>query len=169
MALIVAFLIPESPVWLVSRDCIEKAEKSLKKLGMGGGQNMLQGIQATLAHESEETAEAQGQPTYRECFQGVNLRRTRIIILLNILQQFVGMALLVNGAYFLIMAGMSARYSLMVTLIGVASNMVAGAVSWYTIPKYGRRTMILISIVLDGVTWLSMGIAACFKSSAAQW
>lgn len=130
---------------------------------------MLQRIQATLAHEDDDTAQGRGPPTYRECFQGVNLRRTRIIIFLNILQQFVGMALLQNGAYFLTMAGMSAKYSLMVNLIGVASNMVANMISWYTVPRFGRRTMILISIVLDIFSWAALGIAACFSTSAAGW
>ncbi|GKT84481.1 LOW QUALITY PROTEIN: maltose permease [Colletotrichum tofieldiae] len=166
VAVIAAFLLPESPVWLIARDHIEKAEKSLQRLGTGGSHNMLQRIRATLTHEEDES---QGPPTFRECFQGVNFRRTRIIVWLNVLQQFVGMALLTNGAYFLIMAGMSARYSLMVNLIGVASNMVANAISWHTVPRFGRRTMILISIVLDCVAWLSMGIAACFGSAAAQW
>ncbi|KAF9877076.1 hypothetical protein CkaCkLH20_05342 [Colletotrichum karsti] len=169
VAIIAAFLLPESPVWLISRDNIEKAEKSLTKLGTAGGQNMLQRIQATLAHEDDETAQGRSQPTYRECFQGTNLRRTRIIIFLNILQQFVGMALLQNGAYFLTMAGMPAKYSLMVNLIGVASNMVANMISWYTVPRFGRRTMILFSIVLDILSWAAMGIAACFSTSAAQW
>ncbi|KAF4873913.1 MFS transporter fmqE [Colletotrichum siamense] len=169
VAVIAALLLPESPVWLISQDNIEKADKSLQKLGTAGGQNMLQRIQATLAHEDDDTAQGRGPPTYRECFQGVNLRRTRIIIFLNILQQFVGMALLQNGAYFLTMAGMSAKYSLMVNLIGVASNMVANMISWYTVPRFGRRTMILISIVLDIFSWAAMGIAACFNTSAAGW
>ncbi|KAI8241679.1 MFS transporter fmqE [Colletotrichum sp. SAR 10_98] len=154
VAVIAALLLPESPVWLISQDNIEKAERSLQKLGTAGGQNMLQRIQATLAHEDDDTAQGRGPPTYRECFQGVNLRRTRIIIFLNILQQFVGMALLQNGAYFLTMAGMSAKYSLMVNLIGVASNMVANMIS---------------CIVLDIFSWAAMGIAACFNTSAAGW
>ncbi|TDZ19341.1 MFS transporter fmqE [Colletotrichum orbiculare MAFF 240422] len=167
MAVIAAALIPESPVWLVSRDHIEKAEKSVQRLGTAGGSSMLQRIQATLAHEDDDRT--LGPPTYRECFQGVNLRRTRIIVFLNLLQQFVGMALLTNGAYFLIMAGMSARYSLMVNLIGVVSNMVANAISWYTVPRFGRRRMILISIVLDFGAWAGMGVAGCFSTPGANW
>ncbi|KAL3304749.1 maltose permease [Colletotrichum asianum] len=152
VAIIAALLLPESPVWLISQDHIEKAEKSLQKLGTAGGQNMLQRIQATLAHEDDDTVQGRGPPTYRECFQG-----------------FVGMALLQNGAYFLTMAGMSAKYSLMVNLIGVASNMIANMISWYTVPRFGRRTMILISIVLDIFSCAAMGIAACFNTSAAGW
>ncbi|KAF4440773.1 maltose permease [Fusarium acutatum] len=79
------------------------------------------------------------------------------------------MAVLTNGAYFLIMAGMSAQYSPMVNLIGVASHMVSNAISWYTVPRFGRRTMVLLSISLDILGCASMGIPACFLSQATQW
>ncbi|KAF7553423.1 hypothetical protein G7Z17_g3666 [Cylindrodendrum hubeiense] len=166
---ILAFIcLPESPVWLVSQDRFEDAQKSLQRLGTSG-ENMLQKIQATVAHEDEGLLETQGPPTYWECFQGVNFRRTYIIVILNILQQFVGIALVSNGAYFLLMAGMSAKYSLMVNLVGIASNMVVNMASWYTIPRFGRRTMILFSIALDCCAWVGMGVAGCFKTSAANW
>lgn len=104
-----------------------------------------------------------------ECFQGVNFRRTYIMVVLNILHQFVGIELVSNGAYFLLMAGMSTKYSLMVNLIGVASNIVVNMASWYTVPRFGRRTMILFSIVLDFCAWLGMGVAGCFTTSVANW
>lgn len=165
--------LPESPVWLLSRDRVERAEASLQRLGVANHGRLLQQMMATIQHERQDpTASKQGEgaATYREAFRGrVNARRSGIIILLNVLQNLVGMAILSNGAYFLLMAGMSAKYSLMVNLIGVVSNMVANAISWYTVSRYGRRTMILISIALDVTVWFSMGIAGCFSSSAASW
>lgn len=130
---------------------------------------MLQRIQMTLATEDDTTTGVEEAPTFMECFKGTNLRRTLIIIWLNLIQSIVGMALMANGAYFLIMAGMSPTHSLMVNLIGVASNMVVNMLSWYTVPRFGRRTMILLSIILDVTAWASMGIAACFPSKAAEW
>ncbi|TVY64429.1 MFS transporter fmqE [Fusarium oxysporum f. sp. cubense] len=168
LSVIVALLLPESPVWLIYKRKMDKATRSLNKLGTGNDESMLERIQTTLATEAvtEDAGEGSG---YSDCFKGTNLRRTAIIIWLNLIQQFVGMALLTNGAYFLIMAGMSPQYSLMVNLIGVASNMVANAISWYTVPRFGRRTMILFSISLDILAWASMGIAACFSTQTAQW
>ncbi|XEU96167.1 hypothetical protein FSHL1_001452 [Fusarium sambucinum] len=83
------------------------------------------------------------------------------------IQQCIGMSLIANAAYFLTMAGMSSRYSLMV--IGISLTMVASVISWYTIPRYGRRRMILISHFLDNAAWLAMGIAGCFSTEAAKW
>ncbi|KAM0238450.1 hypothetical protein ACHAPO_003415 [Fusarium lateritium] len=77
------------------------------------------------------------------------------------------MSLIANAGYFLTLAGMSSRYSLMV--IGISLTMVASVISWYTIPRYGRRRMILISHFLDNAAWLAMGIAGCFSTEAAKW
>ncbi|KAF4976648.1 hypothetical protein FZEAL_6710 [Fusarium zealandicum] len=169
IAVIAALILPESPVWLVSKKSADKAMKSLERLGTNKDHSMLERIQVTLAAENTDPSHHEGAPTFSECFKGTNLRRTLVIIWLNILQQFVGISLVSNGAYFLIMAGMSAQYSLMVNLIGIASNMVANMISWYTVPRFGRRTMILFSIILDIGAWLAMGVAGCFSTTAAQW
>ncbi|KAH7008966.1 general substrate transporter [Ilyonectria destructans] len=163
IAVVAGVLLPESPVWLIANDQVEKAAESLEKLGTDRDASMLMRIQASLGHEG------QGAPTFKECFQKTDLRRTLIIIWLNMIQSFVGMAIMANSAYFLIMAGMSAKYSLMVNAIGIASNMVGNMTSWYTIPRFGRRTLIMISMGLDIMAWLSMGVAGCFSTSAARW
>ncbi|KAH6669194.1 general substrate transporter [Plectosphaerella plurivora] len=163
VAVLAGIVLPESPVWLVANDHIEKAAGALRKLGTDSDSSLLMRIQASLAHEGS------GAPTFKECFQNTDLRRTLIIVWLNMIQSFVGMSILANSAYFLIMAGMSPRYSLMVNSIGIAAAMVGNMTSWYTVPRFGRRSLILISLGLDNLAWLSMGIAACFTSAAAQW
>ncbi|KAF4814007.1 MFS transporter fmqE [Colletotrichum tropicale] len=165
-AMVVSLVLPESPVWLAGRNEIEKAKKALRRLGT---EQMLPDIVRTMETERDELGTGDATPSYKECFQGTNLRRTLIVMFLSTIQQFVGMSLMANGAYFLTMAGMSSRYSLMVNLIGIASNIFANAVSWYTIPKYGRRRMTLISLFLDCLAWATMGIAGCFQSDAAGW
>ncbi|CAG7555117.1 unnamed protein product [Fusarium equiseti] len=165
-AMVVALILPESPVWLASRGQIQKAQNSLDRLGT---QDMLPQILRTLEAEQSENIVHEGSPSYRECFQGINRRRTLLVMFLTSIQQCVGMSLIANAAYFLTMAGMSSRYSLMVNLIGISSTMVANMVSWYTIPRYGRRRMILISNCADNAAWLAMGIAGCFTTDAAKW
>ncbi|RBR18651.1 uncharacterized protein FIESC28_05928 [Fusarium coffeatum] len=165
-AMVVAFILPESPVWLASRGQIDKAQKSVERLGT---QDMLPQILRILEAEQSENEVHEGSPSYRECFQGINRRRTLLVMFLTSIQQCVGMSLIANAAYFLTMAGMSSRYSLMVNLIGISSTMLANMISWYTIPRYGRRRMILISNLADNGAWLAMGIAGCFTTDAAKW
>ncbi|KAJ1323624.1 MFS transporter SP family general alpha glucoside:H+ symporter [Microdochium nivale] len=165
-AMVVAWILPESPVWLASRDRIEKAQRSVKRIGI---EHMLPQMLRTIEAEREENTTREGGPTYRECFQGTNQRRTLLAIFLTSIQQCIGMSLIANAAYFLTMAGMSSRYSLMVNLIGISSSMVACMFSWYSVPRFGRRRMILISTFLDIMAWLAMGIAGCFSTAAASW
>ncbi|KAM0504735.1 hypothetical protein ACHAP8_002121 [Fusarium lateritium] len=120
----------------------------------------------TLEEERGQNALNEGFPTYRECFRNTDRRRTFLAMLSTSIQQCIGMSLIANAAYFLTMAGMSSRYSLMV--IGISLTMVASVISWYTIPRYGRRRMILISHFLDNAAWLAMGIAGCFSTEAAK-
>ncbi|ETS74962.1 hypothetical protein PFICI_13446 [Pestalotiopsis fici W106-1] len=168
-AVILVFILPESPVWLLLQERYDEAHQVIKRLGEKNSEQVLQGMQATLINERATEAHGSENPTYKECFQGTNLRRTRIIIILNLIQQFVGIAIVTNGAYFLTVAGMSSTNALMVNLIGIASSIVANMASWWTVSKFGRRTMTLISIGLDFLAWVSMGIAGCFSSSAAKW
>lgn len=109
------------------------------------------------------------QASYRDCFKGVNFRRTRIVIILNILQQFVGITLLSNSTYFLQLAGLSSKNSLMINQIGIGVNMIANSISWFTVPTIGRRKLILGSVILDFWSWIAMGIAGCFNNSTALW
>lgn len=164
--MLVAIILPESPVWLASRGRIDKAQRAVARIGI---EDMLPQMLRTIEAEREESAALDGGPTYRECFQGVNRRRTLLAMFLTSIQQCIGMSLIANAAYFLTMAGMSSRYSLMVNLVGIGSTMLANIFSWYSIPRFGRRRMILISTFLDTMAWLAMGVAGCFNTDAARW
>jgi SP family general alpha glucoside:H+ symporter-like MFS transporter len=168
IALAAYFALPESPVWLVANNRVEEAVTASHKLGLSGttgSNNMVGDMQITMALENNH----EESPTWKECFIGTNFRRTRIIIWLNILQQLVGIALLSNAAYFLQMAGMSATYSLMVNQVGVTANIVACIISWFSVRVYGRRQLILFSVILDAAVWLAMGISGLFNNSTAKW
>ncbi|KAF7537286.1 hypothetical protein G7054_g3833 [Neopestalotiopsis clavispora] len=169
LSIIAATTVPESLVWLLARDREVEAEKTIKHLEYPDDQAVRHGMRATLLHEQFLEARESGNPTYRENLQGTNLRRTRNIITLNLIEQFVGIAIVSNGVYFLTMAGMNSHDSLMVNLIGIASNVVANMASWYTVSRFGRLAMTLISIGLDFVAWVSMGIAGYSSTPAAKW
>lgn len=65
---------------------------------------------------------------------------------------------------------MSAHLSLVITQIGISCSIIAYAISWYTMTKFGRRAIMLWSAGVVSVLWLSIGVAGCFQSySAALW
>ncbi|KAK3896918.1 hypothetical protein C8A05DRAFT_39535, partial [Staphylotrichum tortipilum] len=86
----------------------------------------IQQIRATIQHEQSFVARARDS-AYAECFRGSNWRRTRIVALLNTLQQFIGVSLVSNSTYFFIMASMSPDMSLTINQIGVGMSMVCVA------------------------------------------
>ncbi|KAI7769623.1 hypothetical protein LZL87_003113 [Fusarium oxysporum] len=115
-SVIAALVVPESPVYLASKNKIDQARRALETLGCGNIDERISIIQATIQQEQRMNTE---QPSFAECFKGTNLRRTRIVALLNTLQQFMGITLVSNSTYFFIMAGMTPTFSLTLNQIGV--------------------------------------------------
>ncbi|KAF2010390.1 general substrate transporter [Aaosphaeria arxii CBS 175.79] len=166
LALLAALILPESPVILVSQDKTEAAQKSYSRLH-GSTSDValaLTQIRAVLDHEKELDASS-GNSSFSECFQGVNRRRTFIIIIVALLQYFLGVSILANANYFLIMAGMSPTQSLQMSQIGVGVSMVTIAIAFVTITKFGRRTIVLWSSIAAATVFVAMGIAGCFPDN----
>ena len=65
---------PESPWWLVRKDNIHAAARSLNRLGYKDVDTSLESIRRTVYVELVEEKET----SYMDCFRGVDLRRTEI-------------------------------------------------------------------------------------------
>ncbi|KAH7386037.1 general substrate transporter [Pyrenochaeta sp. MPI-SDFR-AT-0127] len=160
LALISAILIPESPVSLMARSKSDEARKAFNRLhGRRTDVNLvLDKIQAILDHEKAQETSA-GNASFAECFKGTNLRRTLIIVLVALLQYFLGVSLLANANYFLIIAGMSPTQSLQISQIGVGVQIVAIAIACVTMTVFGRRLIVLWSCMATGAVFVAMGAA----------
>jgi Na+/melibiose symporter-like transporter len=164
-------LIPESPYFLVMKDQLDKAQKSLEKLGNKSSQviPMLDQIVRVNEEEKARSAVAKGA-SFLECFRGVNWRRTRIILICNGLSQIIGASFMSNGPYFLVSAGMSAAKIGMMTEIGIGFGLASSILTAYLMAKCGRRRLIMFGLSLSTVFYTVMGIAGCFPSSStALW
>ncbi|KAH6699315.1 maltose permease MAL61 [Verticillium dahliae] len=69
--------------------------------------------------------------TFADCSKGTDLRRTRIVAVLNTLQQLTGVSLIANSTYFFIMAGMSPTMSLTINQAGVGASVACTLISWF--------------------------------------
>ncbi|KAH7319367.1 hypothetical protein BKA65DRAFT_529417 [Rhexocercosporidium sp. MPI-PUGE-AT-0058] len=140
LAIMTAFILPESPRYLITKSKRVAAEKAYIRLhgpktDVAAGLNT---IQSTIDHERAMTASAE-TATYADCFKGPNARRTWIITLITTMQHFLGVSLLSNANYFLIMAGMSPTKSLQVSQIGMGLQIAYTYISWFTMSWLGRR------------------------------
>lgn len=164
------FFIPESPYFLLRKEKLDEAAKALERLRNSKIDTsvLLQDMQALIV--SERHAASIGKDTsWRECFQGTNWRRTRIILYAQGLPQMIGSSFLANGPYFLISAGMTPLRTATVVEIGLALGVLSAIVTSVFMGKFGRRPICLFGTGIAVVLFLIMGISSCFKTSAALW
>lgn len=171
MILLFLPFLPESPYFLVMKNRLEKARKSLARLGNKSSEITELLEQMIRVNEEEKARSAASKETsFIECFRGTNWRRTRIILFCNGLQQVIGSSFMSNGPYFLVQAGMSSAKIGMMTEIGIGFGIASSILTAYLMTKVGSRRLIMFGLCLSTTFFTVMGIAGCFpKSSDALW
>jgi len=159
--------VPESPVYLIKRNYMDKALKSYKRLYSHEDPEARIAILQTVVEHELMAEKNQDSISYVQCFKGTNLRRTRIVIFANVIQQLIGMAFLINMTYFLQLGGMEASLAITLNLGKLAIGIVLLFATFWTMTKFGRRTLMVLGSALAGLIWLSIGIAGIFSSPQA--
>jgi len=163
--IITAICIPESPVYLLTKQRRVSAEKALSRLNREGTDVAL------LADKMEDalcsTNKVKASPL--DCFRGKERKRTLIILLSYTSPQLWGITLLANASYFMQTVGMPERPSLLLLVLGIVLGMVGNGVSIWSLSKFGRRPLILVGFGVTGLVWIGMGVANCFESEATIW
>jgi MFS family permease len=164
--IVVSFLIPESPTFYVRKQQIDKALKAQARLDPPGTDtnSVVEKIKADIEHEKLTS-----RSTYLECFHKRNIRRTFIVMWANSLTAVFGLQLLAKASYFLQIVGMKANTSIIFLILGIVLGLIANAVSVWVMSRVGRRPLIMWSLAISSLFWLSMGIANCFKGPAVTW
>jgi MFS family permease len=172
LPMLLAFLIPESPVHLVRKGKLELALKAQQRLSSAQDYDdadaQIEKIQVILQHEAEQAA-ADASTTYIECFKGTDLRRTLIAMFSTCLPQLFGLSLLGQGAYFLQIGGMDVRPSMIFLLTGLAGAMIGNIISLRSLTRWGRRTLILVTMVPITLLYIAMGICGTIENSKSVW
>lgn len=169
-ALVVGIIIPESPAYYLKRGNEEAARKVFTRLHKPEYvEANLQALAATLEHE-RLVSQATRDATFAECFKGTNLRRSRIVLFINVVQQALGVTFIANSTYFLILAGLAPSSSIDVLIIGLCAALVANVASWFLMTTVGRRRMIMINTTIVAIIWTTIAIAGFYPTSqAALW
>jgi len=164
-----AFLVPESPYYLIRNNKIEGAIKTLNKLYRHHAeevQSTIESIQDVIVHESEI-----GNATFAECFKGTNWRRTRVVLYANGLSQMTGATFLNNAPYFMVVAGLSSTHVAMIIEVGITMSILSTLFTFWAMTYFGRRSLVLGGIAFAAVLYVIMGIAAALpnQSSSTRW
>lgn len=167
-----AFLVPESPYYLVRQNKLDKASKAVSKLHPRWTAFQVENQVQTIRNATEhETGAEPSSTSFLECFRGTNWRRTRIVLYANGLSQMVGATFINNSPYFMVLAGLAATEVAMMVEIGIAMSIFSSILTCWALARIGRRPIVLGGIALAAVLFFAMGVSASVpeQSSASLW
>ncbi|KAI4864733.1 sugar transporter [Hypoxylon rubiginosum] len=161
---------PESPWWHVRHGNRDAAKASLLRLTSRNDPtfNADETI-AMIEHTNELEKRMKEGLTYRDCFKGIDLRRTEIVMGIWLVQTLGGQNLMGYFAYFLTQAGMDASNSFSLSMGQYALGMVGTAGSWFLMSRVGRRTIHFSGLCCQLLILLIVGSLAFSGSNGSVW
>ncbi|PYI33536.1 general substrate transporter [Aspergillus indologenus CBS 114.80] len=162
--LILVFLAPESPWWLIRRGRKEEALRSIKRLGKEKEEEAHQAL-AMMERTIEIEKEQGGNPSLIDLFKGTDLRRTAIACFCYAGQNFAGNLIANQATFFFEQAGMSSDRAFQLNLVNSCLQFVANALSWVITAWFGRRTVYLWGTATNITLLIILGIVASIEQN----
>ncbi|OAG04873.1 sugar transporter [Paraphaeosphaeria sporulosa] len=167
------YLAPESPWWCIRSGRKAEAELSLKRLARSSDFSQ-RDVDATLAlmlYTDEMEKQVQSGTRYRDCFKGVNLRRTEIVCMIWLAQTMSGTALSGLSAFFYEQAGISDSNAFKLSWGQSALGAVGTIASWFVLDKVGRKTLMFSGMCVIFVLLMITGCMGIPKeqTTATSW
>ncbi|KAI0159289.1 general substrate transporter [Pestalotiopsis sp. NC0098] len=161
---------PESPWWYVRHDDREAARRSLLRLTSPRDTSFnADETIAMIEHTNQLEKEVKAGTTFRDCFRGVDLRRTEIVVGIWLVQTLGGQNIMGYFAYFLTQAGMPASNSFSLSMAQYALGMVGTAGSWFLMARVGRRTIHFSGLLAQFILLVIVGSLAFAGTNASVW
>ncbi|KAI0008268.1 general substrate transporter [Xylariaceae sp. FL0662B] len=135
-------IMPESPWWLVGHEKMDKAARSLRRLGYNilNVEKRIAVISVTLEEIRRETEGA----SFIECFRKSNLRRTIVSVAPLSIQALCGVLFVAHySTYYQQLAGYSTEESFVLAIVMQILSMTGNISSWFVIDRVGRRDLTL--------------------------
>jgi sugar porter (SP) family MFS transporter len=135
-----AFLIPDSPRWLVKKKRIDDARDVLVRCGRTDAVKELSEIEESLSTNTGSSSE--------NLFSKKYLRPIIYAVLLAVFNQLSGInAIMYYAPRIFEMTGLGTNASLFQSTIIGATNLIFTIVAMFIIDKYGRRTLMIIGSI----------------------
>ncbi|GAA6006959.1 hypothetical protein JCM11491_001455 [Sporobolomyces phaffii] len=168
--LIGVFFATESPYFLVRQGRLEEAKAALIELGSEKpGAIPAEERVAQIQHTNEMEKAMSAGTSYLDCFRGTNLRRTEIAAMVWMIQTICGSGLIGQSTVFYQEAGLSVADSFSFNLGMYALGAVGTISSWWTMQRFGRRSLYLWGLEAMLVVLIGVGVTGFFKSTSASW
>ncbi|KAH8890415.1 general alpha-glucoside permease [Thozetella sp. PMI_491] len=167
------YLAPESPWWLIRKDRLEDAKRSLLRLTSLNADPNFNADEtiSMMIHTNELERSVTAGTSYWDCFKGTNLRRTEITVVVETIPQICGTALQAYSTYFYEQAGMSVANAFTMSMAQYAIGAVGTLLAWFMMSVAGRRTVYLGGLTALAIFLLVIGCVALVPRDnvSAQW
>ncbi|KAL4802727.1 general substrate transporter [Aspergillus unguis] len=157
--MILIFLAPESPWWLIRRGRKEEALRSIKRLGANTEEKAQQSLAMMERTIKIETSVGKS-PTLLDLLKGTDRRRTIITCLIYASQNFAGNLIANQATYFFEQAGISSDMAFKLNLITTCLQFAANIGSWFLTSWFRRRTVFLYGTATNIVFLFALGACA---------
>jgi len=159
-----------SPWWHVRKGNRAAAKKSLLRLTSPNQPNFnADDTIAMIEHTNEMEKNLKEGTSYRDCFKGIDLRRTEIVVGIWLVQTLGGQNLMGYFSYFLTQAGMDASNSFSLSMAQYALGMVGTFGSWFLMAKVGRRTIHFTGLCTQLLILIIVGSLSFSNNNGSVW
>lgn len=163
---------PESPWWLVRKNRIQDAKAALRRLNsnpVDADHDVNLSVALMVVTTEQERRNGTGT-TYRDCFKGVDSRRTVISCAVSSMQSLSGAGLGAYSTYFYQQAGLPTDYSFTMTVAQYGVAIVGVLCTWFSLARFGRRTIFLSGLSTMACCLLVIGSLGILRHNrAASW
>ncbi|KAM3535353.1 hypothetical protein MY4038_001407 [Beauveria bassiana] len=167
------WLAPESPWWLVRKERLQEAKKSLHHLTTrnSGVEFRPDETISMMIHTNDMERKIQAGISYSDLFKGVNRRRTEIVTCVWVIQTLCGASLMGYSTMFYRQAGLATENAFNMSLVQYAIGFIGTILSWFLMTRFGRRSLYLYGQCVLFTLLVSIGGAAFAgrHNIAAQW
>jgi SP family general alpha glucoside:H+ symporter-like MFS transporter len=169
--ILLIFLAPESPYWLVRKGRYDQARRSLLRLTARNTADTKFSVDnniSMLIHTNELEKSATEGTSYRDLFRGpVNHRRTEIVCMTWAIQTLCGSTFIGFSTYFYTNAGIPDSQAFNMTLAGYGIGAFGTISSWFLMRWFGRRTMYFWGQASMSLFLLGIGLAGIMGTGNA--
>ncbi|KAI8252239.1 Maltose permease MAL31 [Colletotrichum sp. SAR11_239] len=137
--MVISYLAPESPWFLVRKDRLDEARRSIERLSGDKTQDQINAQLAMMVHTTKVEAGVTSGVSYKDCFKGVDLRRTEICCIAFAGQVMSGSSFAYTPTYFFTTAGMNTANAFELSLGAKGMAFIGTCLSWWLITHWGRR------------------------------
>jgi SP family general alpha glucoside:H+ symporter-like MFS transporter len=168
-----AWLAPESPWWLVRKGRYEDARDSIVRCTTPQPDVAFNPdhVLEMIKHTNNLEQAMHGGVGYRDCFRGVEKRRTLIACVVWLAQAWCGAAMMGFSVQIYREAGLSAENALNMNIGQYCMGAVGTVISWFLMRRIGRRTLYVYGLViLFGLLMVVGGLGVISReNTSAAW